>query len=286
VLLELRNIPFPTRGVEAKLGDWLFDYVTKEVEEIETYDIGGCFHAYLRTTGILVILDGLDEISTRHYARAMSAINQFSERLRRLGPRNAIIVTMRSQFYHQVRMAFVSTFPVVLSIRRFTPTDIYEFLWRWDFAPTRKIPEVTRIYTDLTDRPTLREMCSKPLVLSMYVAQYQTTGHPVTPENRTEFYSRVVEELMIRRRAVQVGAVEGQSVIREQRQKILGRIAYEHLCDVNQPANLLNWRRAVEMTADVTGLPSAEAEKHLRQMSVGTGLITEEREGRHFGSSI
>jgi GTPase SAR1 family protein len=279
LLFELRNIPFPTRGAEAKLGDWLFDYLLKEVTKIEAYDIGGCFHAYLRTTGALVILDGLDEISTRHYARATSAINQFAERLRRLGPNNVVLMTMRIQFYQQVRGAFLSTFPVVLSIRRFTPTDIYEFLWRWDIAPTRKIREVTRIYTDLTDRPTLREMCSNPLVLSMYVAQDQIAGHPITPENRTEFYSRVVEELIIRRRAVQVGVVEAQAVIREQRQKILGRIAYEHLCDVDQPANLLDWGRAVEVTCDVTGLSPAEAEKHLRQMSIDTGLITEEREG-------
>jgi NACHT domain len=279
VLLELRNVPFPTRGAEAHLGDWLFDYLVREISRTEAYDIVGCFQAYTRTIGVLVILDGLDEIATRHYSRASSAINQLAERLQRIGPHNVVIITTRIQFHRQVREAFVATFPVVLSIRRFTPTDIYEFLWRWDFDPATRIREVTRIYTDLTDRPTLREMCSNPLVLSMYVAQDQTTGHPIAPESRTEFYSRVVEELIIRRRAVQVGVVEAQAIVREQRQKILGQVAYEHLRDPDQPANLLRWDRAVRVASDVTGLPFVEAEKHLRQISVDTGLITEEIKG-------
>jgi GTPase SAR1 family protein len=282
LLLELRNIPFPTRGTEAQLGDWLLDYVRQEITKIEAYDIGGCLDAYLKTTGVLAIFDGLDEISTKHYARATRAINQGAERLQRLGPNKVMIITMRTQFYQQVRSEFLSTFPVVLSIKRFTPTDIYEFLWRWNFAPQTKIREVTRIYTDLTDRPTLREMCSNPLVLSMYVAQDQTSTHPIAPESRTDFYSRVVEELMIKRRALQVGVVEAQAVVREQRQKILGQIAYEHLLDPDEPANLLSWRRGVEVTCSVTGLPFADGEKQLRQISVDTGLITEEREGEVF----
>jgi hypothetical protein len=271
LLLDLRNIPFPTRGSEAQLGEWLFNYLKQEVTKIEAYDIESCFNAYLRTTGVLLILDGLDEVSTRHYTRATSAINQCADRLQRLGPNNVILITMRIQFYQQVRAVFISTFPVVLAIKRFTPTDIYQFLWRWDFDPLTKIREVTRIYTDLTDRPTLREMCSNPLVLSMYVAQDQTSDHPITPESRTDFYSRVIEELMIRRRAVQVGVIEAQAVVREQRQKILGRIAYEHLLDPDQPANLLNWSRGVEVTCSVTGFSFADGEKHLRQISVDTG---------------
>jgi hypothetical protein len=282
VLLELRNIPFPTTTSASKLGDWLFEYIRNQVMKSETYDLGSCFDAYVKTVGLLLILDGLDEISTRYYAKSTDAINQCAERLQQLSPNNVVIITMRIQFFRQVRSTFSNTFPIVFYIKRFTPTDIYEFLWRWDFDPVTKIREVTRIYTDLTDRPTLREMCSNPLILSMYVAQDQASGHPIAPENRTDFYSRVVEELVIRRRAVQIGPVQGQTVIREQRQQILGRIAFEHLIRADEPANLLDWRRGVEATSQVTGLPFEGAEKHLRQLSIDTGLITEEREGEVF----
>jgi hypothetical protein len=54
-----------------------------------------------------------------------------------------------------------------------------------DQIPTagNKMDQVLKIYTDLTDRPTLRELCTNPLVLSMYVAQDQEAGHPIGVQN-------------------------------------------------------------------------------------------------------
>ena len=257
-------------------------FIKAKVNENEAYNIGVCFDTYMRTNGILLILDGLDEISTRHYDRAFTAITQCAQRLEHLSEYNVVLITMRIQFYDQIRHSLAQIFPIMFSLNRFSPTDIYEFLWKWDFLPEDKVREVTRIYTDLTDRPTLREMCSNPLILSMYVAQDQASRHSILPESRTEFYSRVIEELIIRRRAAQMGNVEGQAVIKEQRQKIFGKIAYEHLSDADQAANLLSWAHGTTIVSEVTSLRGSEAEKYLTQLAIDTGLLAIEREGEAF----
>ena len=282
ILVELRRLNFPKAGKKENLGGWLLEYLRTDTVNNSAYDLGSCFDIYALTTGLLIILDGLDEISTASYPRAEAAISGLSEKLSRLGLNNILILTMRTQFHYQIKSAYSSSFPVVMSLKPFSPTDIYEFLRRWDFDSAKKDENIIRIYTDLTDQPTLREMCANPLVLSMYVARDQAAGHPLAPESRSDFYSRVTEELLIKRRAVQVGASVGQTVLRQQRQKILGIIAFDHLLDADEPANLLSWAKGVSVVEKVMAYDHDAAEIYLRLISRETGLITEEREGEAF----
>jgi len=159
-----------------------------------------------------------------------------------MSERSVIMLTMRTQFHQQVKNAFRDSFGHALFLKPFTPTDIYEFLTRWPFRSKREY-NIARIYGELTDRPTLREMCSNPLILAMYVAEDQAAGHVVAPGSRTEFYGKVTEELVVKRRLQQTGPAPAHTTLREQRERILGRLAYEHMLDVNQPTNLLEWKQ-------------------------------------------
>ena len=93
-----------------------------------------------------------------------------------------------------------SAFPTVLRIQPFSPTDIYTFLTRWPFSRSSRGKNIAQIYEELTTRPTLRDMCRNPLVLSMYVAEHESSDSFIPPESRTDFYLRVTNELLIRRR--------------------------------------------------------------------------------------
>jgi hypothetical protein len=135
-----------------------------------------------------------------------------------------------------------------------------------------------RIFNDLADRPSLREMCSNPLILSMYVARDQAEGGVSAPESRTEFYMRVVEELVIRRRASQLGPAQAQAVLRNQRLTILGRIAHNHLLDTTGPTNLLHYADVISIICTVIKCNPDDAELYLRELSKETGILTEERE--------
>jgi hypothetical protein len=161
-------------------------------------------------------------------------------------------------------------------LKAFSPSDIYEFLTRWPFSKDGE-QSIPRIYKELTDRPTLREMCSNPLILSMYVAEDQAAGHTIAPETRTEFYTKVSEELIIRRRLQQTGPAPAATKLREQRQRILGRLAFEHLLNTDQPTNSLQWSDALRVVAGVMSCSESEAESIFRDLAKETGLVTEER---------
>ena len=61
---------------------------------------------------------------------------------------------------------------MVLHVKPFSPSDIYALLNKWPFQ-SNGADHAARIYAELSDRPSLRELCYNPLVLSMYIAEDQ-----------------------------------------------------------------------------------------------------------------
>jgi hypothetical protein len=276
VVLELKNLIIPANIKDKALGDWLLAHLREIVVKTEVFKMGECFDAYAAQSGLLVLLDGLDEVPRNRYPRVQLALQSLSTRLGGIGPRNIVVVTMRAQFHMEVREAFRDSYGPALYIRPFTPSDIYDFLTKWPFhAQSREM--ASRIFKDLTDRPTLRDLCANPLVLAMYVADYQASSSAFTPESRTEFYQRVSSELLIRRRLQQTGPTPAAGALREQRERILGRLAYDHMLDVRQPANSLRWSDAMRITREVTNCDAEEAVVLFRELAKETGLVSEER---------
>src|SRR6185436_2211629 len=189
---------------------------------------------------------------------------------------NIIVVTTRSQFHERIKDTLVATYPHVYFLKPFTPTDVFEFLTRWPFGEDRW-NKIHTIYTQLSDRPSIRELCTNPLILSMYVAECDGRPEHLEPESRTEFYSTVVDELLVNRRTRQRGAQPGRSVLRAFRERVIGQLALEHLLDVTQSLNSLSWTRAVECLSQTMHVDAAEAEEVLERLSEETGLFTVER---------
>jgi len=279
VLIELKNVKVPKTTTEQKLGSWFYNLIRAEVSRSAVYKMDECFDNYSRTSGLLVLLDGLDEVATSEYERLQSAVIALSEELSNLSPENTIVLTMRTQLHDQIKQAFRTTFGRALFVKAFTPSDVYEFLSRWPLAD-RTLG--SSILTELSDRPTLREMCSNPLVLAMYVAERQSGLDQITPESRTAFYRRVLEELMIKRRLRQTGPAPAVAKLREQRERILGGLAFEHLLDKQQPANSLRWADAVRVVKAVAKCNDQRAGEMFLELAKETGLVSEERPGESF----
>jgi hypothetical protein len=278
VLLELKTLKPPTTTKEADLGEWLYRHIRAIVSSVQVYKMQECFDVYATTNGLLLLLDGLDEVSKQQYPRVRAAIEGLSRKLTGASEHNILLLTMRTQFFHQVKDDFRDTIGHALFVRPFTPTNIYEFLSRWPFKANDE-GIVARIYADLTDRPTLREMCTNPLVLSMYVADLESSGSAFTPESRTDFYRRVSEELIVKRRLHQTGKAPAHGKLQEQRERILGRLAYDHLLDASQPSNSLRWSDAMRITREVMKCSDEAATVTFRDIEKETGIITEERKG-------
>ena len=280
-LVELKNIN-PSLKKNADLGKWLFDHVKKEIAENKIYKMDECFETFSSTTGVLILLDGLDEVSSSNYALVSKCINEFSNHLNKLNGNNTIVLTMRTQFYQQVKKDFNVNFPHSAFLKPFTPSDVFDFLSRWYFEKDAQ-RNISRIYKDLTDRPTLREMCSNPLILSMYVAEDQISKGNVSPESRTQFYKKVTEELIIKRRLMQKSSISvSYSALKEQRENILGKIAYYHLVNIDEPRNNLKWEDAIKIIKNTLKCDASKAESVFYEISRETGLITEERYRESF----
>jgi hypothetical protein len=281
IRLELKKLRLPAASTEDKSAEHALTEIRHLVGSVEGYDMGQLFDSCMISSGLLLLLDGLDEVSGDDYPTVAQALRGLSRVLAAKSDRNAIVVTMRVQHYQQVGNQLVDDYPQVAHLRPFSPNEIYTFLTKWPFngSPEKSI---TRIYADLTDRPTLREMCSNPLVLAMYVAKDQTIARGEIPETRTEFYTSVADELLVMRRRRQ-DIVRGPSrALREQREEILGELAYSNLIDAGQPANSLQWSEALRVTKRVLGTGQVGAENRFRTIETETGIISEERPSESF----
>ncbi|MEV4199048.1 NACHT domain-containing protein [Micromonospora globbae] len=279
IVVDLKNFVPPKRTAsERALGDWAIRFLRDKIEAVGGYEMGKLFDLSFRGRGLMVLLDGLDEVSSDNYTAVAKTIDSLSERLANASPNNKLALTMRTQFYKQIHSRFSSTFPSVYHVQPFTPADIYNFLSVWPYPDTSsRRATINRIFAELTDRPTLREMCSNPLVLAMYVASDQGGNSVGAPDTRTGFYSKVVDELLLFRRNRQLDAPV-KSTVREQRERLFGILSFENLTSPSQSANVIRWDRAIQVTSEIYGCKSqAEAAVRLRELCKETGLMSEER---------
>ncbi|MFI5938381.1 NACHT domain-containing protein [Actinoplanes sp. NPDC051494] len=278
IILELRQLTPPRRMTNPdKLTTWLLGELRAKVEMVHGYQMRELFEAAVRGQGVLVLLDGLDEVPSDRYRAVSAAIVGLSRKLTNDSVNSRLLLTMRTQFHDQIRADFDPYFESTYRIKKFSSADAYTFLTKWPF-PGDSLASANRIYGDLTDRPTLREMCSNPLILAMYVANDQG-GSAGAPDTRTAFYNHVVEELLVARRSRQLG-VSAKSALQEQREQILGPLAYENLTDPTQPANSIPWSRAMELATRMHGCTSDEdAEQVLLNLCKETGIIAVEKPG-------
>src|SRR6266568_3108 len=278
ILVELKdlNVPKSLRNTSQK-SDWILKYIRQKVAAFEGHRMADFYELSIRQNGVVVLLDGLDEVSTESYLRTVEAIRLLSRRLSDLGSDNIIILTMRVQFYQQIRRDLDRDFPITLYVQPFSRGDIYQFLEKWF---TKDIRQANKVFGELAGRPNLRELCTNPLILAMYAAHYQEVKQTDLPDTRAEFYKAVTEELIIKRRSEQLATRSARIARREQRYLIFGGIAYENLLDFSQAANSISWNLAAEAVKRIIRLKDNDsAETLLLTLGTETGIYSEEKPG-------
>ncbi|WP_350227646.1 NACHT domain-containing protein [Agromyces mangrovi Wang et al. 2018] len=170
VAIELKNCKVPPNPSS----DWLLSQVRSVVAGTHGFDMHTLFDVYANSEGVVVLLDGLDEVASTNYTAVRDGIRGLSDELVRMGANNQVVLTMRSGFFHQVRSDFDETFPTTLRVKPLSPAEVYTFLGRWPFDRDAE-RRANHIYKELTETPALRDLCANPLILAMYVAR---TGRP------------------------------------------------------------------------------------------------------------
>ena len=284
IRIELKTLRLPENEQSTPApGKWLLEHLKTAVQQVEGYNMGDLFDYCSKSSGLLVLLDGLDEIATSEYANMSRAINELSQLLANLSESNVLLLTMRVQFHQQVARDFEASLPMVLQLKRFSTADIYEFLTNWFAGEEKGGSAANRVFVELSDRPSLRDLCTNPLILSMYVVNFQHTRSVELPDTRTVFYSDVVYELLVMRRARQLDSRAARIAKRNQREAVLGRVALHNMLDLEQATNQLDWTRAVVAVQDELSLPDGKtADDTFTQLSHESGLITIERDAETF----
>lgn len=281
IIVRLSQFIPPALPLSAEeMTDWAISELRKQVAQVPGYKMEQLFESYSQRSGLMVLLDGLDEVSTPNFGNVARAVVSLDQRLSALGPRNVIVMTMRQSFYDQVGSHFIDSFAQILRVKSFTANEVYEFLTRWPFDRHARTHRINEIYGELAEHPNLRDMCTNPLVLAMYVANYESVEANDLPDTRTEFYSKIAHELLVARRSRQASSRTARSVLERQREHILGSIALANLLESEAPSNRISIDRAIETVKDILDSSSDEhAERSLNQIASETGLIVEEQSG-------
>ena len=127
ILIELKNLKIPRATADGKLGDWFVRFLREEVKKSAVYKMDECFDNYARMSGLLVLLDGLDEVASSEYERVKAAIMKLSEHLSNLSQQSMVVLTMRTQLHQQITGSFRDSLGKALFVKPFTPSDVYEF---------------------------------------------------------------------------------------------------------------------------------------------------------------
>jgi hypothetical protein len=277
ILFELRDLSKLTKTSKPITGGELFNILTLSLKQSAVYRASQAVEDLSHGAGFFVLLDGLDEVSSEQSTIVLDAIAQLSTFLAETAPKSTLLVSSRTQYFFSVRRRDIEEIFEIFTIRPFTLGDIYQFLTKWPYEANLK-EEVTRIFSRLRQLPSLTEMCTNPLALSMLVARDQRAAGTELPETRSRFYDSLVDELIAHRRSRHEDMPAGTQRLRDTRREILGSVCLQHLLSSEETPNSIPAERFTQaMKKKNYGGPDAVAS--LVELANDTGLFDWEREG-------
>ena len=159
ILVPLAEISYylertPEEDVKQDSCSILLEYVRRHVAESPDFDAPGLFEGALTYGGVLLLLDGLDEVKPDLVDRIQRELVFLRRTLARRSPTSKVVVTVRSQLYPRLNRDFMESYSAVFRIRPFGVEDIYTLLERW---PNTTEIERTRLFRRITGSRSLTE---------------------------------------------------------------------------------------------------------------------------------
>jgi hypothetical protein len=277
VLFELRNLTADEKTKKAFTGDDLLNIILADLRNSAVYRAAKGIEDLQRGAGFLILMDGLDEVPDTLSKSAVKAILDMCHTLKQTSPKSTVLLSSRSQYFFSRYGRDLQESFDVLSVRPFTAGDVYNFLTKWTYVD-KPGENVTRIFSRIRQLPSLAEMCTNPLALSMFVARDQQTGGSDLPETRSRFYESLIEELIINRRSRGEGLPAGRQRLRDARRAILGRVCIDHILDREEALNSIPRARFLGAIKEMK-YGGRDSVKALLDLSSDTGLFSAERSG-------
>ena len=141
----------------------------------------------LKNNRLLLLLDGLDEVSSDERDQVVGKINDFLETYKKC----PVIITCRTAVY---RGEFNKSVEQTLEVVEFSDQQIRDFLGSW--KPDMRLGKsVEQLMQTLHDRPRIMTLARNPLMLTIIAYLYADTAL-VLPHSRAEFYGKSTEILL------------------------------------------------------------------------------------------
>jgi AAA ATPase domain len=264
---------------------WFQDY---EVKPMNLYESDTMLSSLSQTTkhGVVILLDGLDEVGTDDLARAESFILALIQFMATASGQNLVIITSRRQALEFTPRLLGGGAPslVTVELRPFSPAAIYSFLLRWPYRPTQTpAKEASRIFSQLRVNSTLLDTCSNPLALALYVDHdfrlrdlgYDEGG--LQPDTRAAFFTDIVDYLLIRRRPNQLHQALPNRPFRQARIDFFVAVVDEHIKSQDQ-FGTIDETIALKHAANLAR-QGQTPEQALSDLAKDTGIISRDRNG-------
>lgn len=141
----------------------------------------------LKKGTLMLLMDGLDEVSSNERGRVVQAIKDLLDRYRKC----RVLITCRTAVY---RDEFRDTAEQKLEIIEFSDQQIRRFLHSWEpDMPADK--SIEQLMHTLRDRPRIIALARNPLLLTIIAYLYTDTPY-VLPHSRAEFYKESSDVLL------------------------------------------------------------------------------------------
>ena len=167
--------------------DWLYELVERPLRSVnqKLAGLAAALGPLIRSGEAVVLLDGLDEVPVD--ARKKLARTVLPELVRSLGDKAKVVVTSRWIGLEKLRGAFWSAQLLPLDRRRREALlDRWLVGWNGDRKAAHQLIEAN---------PSLREMGSNPLYLSLLAVHIRANQAP--PTNRARFYEETLRLLLL-----------------------------------------------------------------------------------------
>lgn len=274
ILLELRTLRRQQATIDR---EGLFKALTASVEDSAVYGAQRATDLLRHGPGLLVLLDGLDEVPSNSIDDTIDAIIDLSTELKKTAPRSTLVVTSRTQHFLSLQRRDLQEAFRILTIQAFSLGDVYKFLTSWPFEADRRA-NVVRIFSRIRQLTSLTEMCTNPLALAMFVVRDEQTGGSEQPETRSRFYQAYIEELVVKRRSRRDELSTGRLRLQKARQQLLGEVCFGHLTSPTEAPNSIPEHRFAEAIEHLR-YGGGDIAAALSELATDTGLFMPERHG-------
>lgn len=143
----------------------------------------------LKDGRLLLLLDGLDEVSSSVRSSVVRCLKDFLELEKYKKCR--VIITCRTAVYHN---EFVDNTEETLEIDEFSDQQMRRFLqaWKSEMPPEKSVEQLIQT---LRARPKIMALARNPLLLTIIAYLYTDTPF-VLPHSRAEFYTKATDVLL------------------------------------------------------------------------------------------